>query len=197
LKFGVFFFDYDLDSRLDVLSANGHLEEEISKIQQSQQYAQPAQLFWNSGAQSGSTFVAVPPEKAGSDLFKRIVGRGSAYADIDGDGDLDVVLTQTGGAPLLLRNDQSLGHHWLRFKLVGRKSHRDAIGAWVHVRAAGRMISRQVMPTRSYLSQSELPVTIGLGKLDKVDDVEIVWPGGQKQKVSDVRLDTMQVIQQQ
>lgn len=197
LKFGIFFFDYDLDGRLDVLSANGHLEEEINKIQQSQQYAQPAQLFWNSGAQSGSTFMVVPPEKSGTDIFKRIVGRGSAYADIDGDGDLDAVLTQTGGAPLLLRNDQQLGHHWLRLKLVGTKSNRDAIGAWIHVRAGGRTISRQVMPTRSYLSQSELPVTIGLGKLDKVDEVEIVWPGGQKQKVVDVRLDATSVIEQQ
>src|SRR5688572_8154493 len=197
LKFGIFFFDYDLDGRLDVLSANGHLEEEINKIQQSQQYAQPAQLFWNSGAQSGSTFMVVPPEKSGTDIFKRIVGRGSAYADIDGDGDLDAVLTQTGGAPLLLRNDQQLGHQWLRLKLVGTKSNSDAIGAWIHVRAGGRTISRQVMPTRSYLSQSELPVTIGLGKLDKVDEVEIVWPGGQKQKVVDVRLDATSVIEQQ
>jgi hypothetical protein len=197
LKFGIFFFDYDLDSRLDVLSANGHLEEEISKIQQSQQYAQPAQLFWNNGAQSGATFIAVTPEKAGNDLFKRIVGRGSAYGDIDGDGDLDVVLTQTGGAPLLLRNDQALGHHWLRFKLVGRKSNRDAIGAWVHVRVGARTISRQVMPTRSYLSQSELPVTIGLGKLDKVDGIEIVWPGGQKQKVAEVRMNAIQVVEQE
>jgi hypothetical protein len=197
LKFGIFFFDYDLDSRLDVLSANGHLEEEISKIQQSQQYAQPAQLFWNSGAESGSTFVAVPPEKAGTDLFKRIVGRGSAYGDIDADGDLDMVLTQTGGAPLLLRNDQNVGHHWVRLKLVGRKGNRDAIGAWVHVRAGGRTISRQVMPTRSYLSQSELPITIGLGKLDKVDDVEIVWPGGQKQKVTSVPLGRPTVVEQE
>jgi hypothetical protein len=197
LKFGIFFFDYDLDSRLDVLSANGHLEEEISKIQASQQYAQPAQLFWNSGAESGSTFVAVPAEKAGADLFKRIVGRGSAYADIDGDGDLDVVLTQTGGAPLLARNDQQLGHNWLRLKLVGRKNNRDAIGAWIHVRAGGRTISRQVVPTRSYLSQSELPVTIGLGKLDKVDDVDILWPGGRKQKAANLRMNALTVIEQE
>jgi hypothetical protein len=197
LKFGIFFFDYDLDGRLDILSANGHLEEEISKIQQSQQYAQPAQLFWNSGAESGATFVPAPSEKAGADLFKRIVGRGSAYADIDADGDLDVVLTQTGGAPLLVRNDQQLGHHWLRLKLAGRKSNRDAIGAWVHVRAGGRTISRQVMPTRSYLSQSELPVTIGLGKLGKVDHIEIVWPGGQKQEVTNARLNAVSVVEQQ
>lgn len=197
LKFGIFFCDYDLDSRLDVLSANGHLEEEISKIQASQQYAQPAQLFWNSGAQSGATFIPVGQEKAGADLFKRIVGRGSAYADIDGDGDLDVVLTQTGGAPLLLRNDQQLGHNWLRLKLIGKKSNRDAIGAWVNVRAGARSISRQVMPTRSYLSQSELPITIGLGKFDKVDAVEIIWPGGQKQKLANPPLNRLTMIEQE
>src|SRR5437899_956393 len=94
LKFGLFFFDYDLDGRLDLLTANGHLEEEITKIQKSQTYAQPAQLFWNAGERAGGCFVAVPRAKAGPDLFKPIVGRGSAFADIDGDGDLDVVLTQ-------------------------------------------------------------------------------------------------------
>lgn len=189
LKFGVFFFDYDLDGRLDLLTANGHLEEEISKIQKSQKYEQPAQLFWNAGERSGGCFVVVPPEKAGSDLFQPIVGRGSAFADIDGDGDLDVVLTQVGRPPLLLRNDQNLHHHWIRLKLVGTKCNRDAIGAWIKVSVGGHTLMRQVMPTRSYLSQSELPVTIGLGDADKVDSVEINWPGGTHQKVENVQVD--------
>ncbi len=196
LKFGVFFFDYDLDGRLDLLTSNGHLEEEISKIQASQRYAQPAQLFWNCGAASAASFMVVPPEKSGGDIFKPIVGRGCAFADIDGDGDLDVVLTQIGGPPLLLRNDQSLGHHWLRLKLVGTKCNRSATGAWINVRLGGRTLSRQVMPTRSYLSQSELPVTIGLGKSERFDELEIVWPGGEKQKVAQVRLDGVTVIDQ-
>ncbi len=166
LKFGLFFFDYDLDGRLDVLTANGHIEEEISKIQKTQTYRQPAQLFWNRSSAKGPSFVPVPPEKAGEDLFKPIVGRGSAYADIDGDGDLDVVLTQIAGPPLLLRNDQRLGHHWLKLKLVGAKSNRDAIGAWVKVRVAGRTLAQQVMPAKGYLSQSELPLTFGLGNAD-------------------------------
>jgi hypothetical protein len=192
LKFGLFFFDYDLDGRLDLLTSNGHLEEEIAKIQASQKYHQPAQLFWN----HGTGFSVVPTSKAGEDLFKPVVGRGSAYADIDGDGDLDVVLAQVNGPPLLLRNDQNLGHHFLRLKLVGTKSNRDAIGAWVTVRLGKETLARQVMPTRSYLSQSELPVTIGLGKATTFDDLEITWPGGQRQKVTNAKLDATTVIEQ-
>ena len=196
LKFGLFFFDYDLDGRLDVLTSNGHLEEDIAKIQKSQTYRQPAQLFWNRSSLQGPSFVPVPPERAGEDLFKPIVGRGSAYADIDGDGDLDVVLTQVNGPPLLLRNDQQLGHHWLRLKLIGGQSNRDAIGAWVRVRVDGRTLSQQVMPTKGYLSQSELVLTFGLGAAARVDSVEITWPGGAVQKVAPVRIDAVNIVRE-
>lgn len=194
LKFGLFFFDYDLDGRLDVLTANGHLEPEIGRAQPGQQYRQPAQLFWNRGDGKGLGFAPVPPENCGPDLLQPIVGRGSAFADIDGDGDLDIVLTQINGPPLLLRNDQQLGHHWIRLKLVGTKSNRDAIGAWIKARVGGHVLSRQVMPTRSYLSQSELPVTIGLGNAGKVDSLEITWPGGAKQIVEPPPIDRLTFI---
>jgi hypothetical protein len=196
LKFGLFFFDYDLDGRLDVLTANGHLEEEIHKIQEKQQYRQPAQLFWNSGSSRGFRFVPVPPAKCGPDIFKPMVGRGSAYADIDGDGDLDVILTQIGGVPLLLRNDQALNHHWLRLKLIGTRSNRDAIGAWVKVRVGNKTLSRQVMPTKGYLSQSELPLTFGLGKSDSIGEVLVTWPDGSSQKVASPSLDRLTVVEQ-
>ncbi len=94
----------------------------------------------------------------------------------------------------MLRNDQNLHHHWIRLKLVGTKSNRDAIGAWINVRVNGRTLSRQVMPTRSYLSQSELPVTIGLGDATNPEAVEILWPRGALQKVESVQLDQITVI---
>ncbi|HMO66144.1 MAG TPA: CRTAC1 family protein [Verrucomicrobiota bacterium] len=183
LKFGLFFFDYDLDGWPDLLTANGHLEEDIGRIQQSQTYRQPAQLFWNAGGTGAGGFLPLGPEHAGPDLFQPLVGRGSAFADVDGDGDLDVVITQAGGPPLLLRNDQSLGRHWIRLKLQGTKSNRDAIGAWAEVTSGGVTQWKQVMPTKSYLSQSELPLTFGLGKADRIESVTIHWPDGTRQAV--------------
>jgi hypothetical protein len=197
LTFGVFFFDYDLDGWLDLLTANGHIEEEIGKTQHGQRYRQPAQLFWNGREQNQKDgFIPVAAEKCGDDLLQPIVGRGSAFADIDGDGDPDVVLTQVNGPPLLLRNDQKLNHHWLRFKLVGTKCNRDAIGAWVRLRANGQTFWRQVMPTRGYLSQSEMPVTFGLGDRDRADEITVHWPDGTEQKIDSPRVDALNVVRQ-
>ncbi|MDX1951197.1 MAG: ASPIC/UnbV domain-containing protein, partial [Verrucomicrobiota bacterium] len=131
-----------------------------------------------------ASFIPVSTNHVGLDLFKPIVGRGSAYADFDQDGDLDVVLCQTGGAPLFCRNDQSLQHNWLKVQLTGKKSNRSAIGATINLKSAGQLQSRQVMPTRSYLSQCELPVTFGLGKATSVDELVIRWPSGKIQPVT-------------
>ncbi|MHC4065840.1 MAG: CRTAC1 family protein [Planctomycetota bacterium] len=192
LSFGVFLFDYDLDGRLDLLQANGHLEEEINVVQPSQRYEQPAQLFWNSGI-SRRCFATVDPATTG-DLATPIVGRDSSYADIDGDGDLDVVFTQVGRRPLLLRNDQRLGHRWLRLKLEGERCNRDAIGATVEAEVGSVVQRRTVNPTRSYLSQVELPLTIGLDRADKVDHLSVTWPGGETQEFSNLAADTVYVL---
>ncbi len=198
LSFGLLFFDYDLDGRLDLLQANGHLEEEINQVQASQHYLQPAQLFWNAGGNGQSCFLEAPAETVG-DLAKPIVGRAAAYADIDGDGDLDVVLTQTGAAPLLLRNDQALNHHWLRVKLRGNGTsvNRDGVGSWVELKVGGVTQRRQVMPTRSYLSQVELPVTFGLGSATQIDSLTIHWPDGSDQAVSVSGVDRELAVDQQ
>ena len=145
---------------------------------------------------SSATFVPVNESLTGTDLFQPIVGRGSAYADIDGDGDLDVVMTQIAGRPLLLRNNQQLGHHWLRLRLEGKSSNRDAIGAWVTVTAGSNTFSRQVMPTKSYLSQSELTVTFGLGLATRIDAIQIRWPQGTVQTVDPLPLDRLHRIQE-
>jgi hypothetical protein len=147
LTFGLFFFDFDLDGRLDMLQTNGHIENEINRVDASQQYRQSPQLFWQAGAESSQLFVPVPAESAG-DLMEPIVGRGSAYADIDADGDLDVVLTQVAGPPRLLRNDRPAANHWLRLELVGKAPNRDAIGARVVLVAGGATQRRQVMPVK-------------------------------------------------
>ena len=196
LKFGTMFFDYDLDGWEDLLTANGHLEEHIGKVQPGQSYKQPAQLFWNAGGKGAGGFVEVSAEKSGPDLFKPVVGRGSAVADVDGDGDLDVVITQIAGAPLLLRNDQALQRPFIRLKLEGAGANRDAVGARVKVRAGPHTLLRQVMPTRSYLSQSELPVTVGLPAGQAPDSVEVTWPGGKVQAVSGVTLGKTFVVKQ-
>ena len=193
LKFGLFFFDYDLDGRLDLLEANGHLEEAIHDVQASQTYRQRAQLFWNAGPEARAAFSEVPADKLG-DLSRPLVGRGATYADIDGDGDLDVLLTEVAGPPLLLANDQRLGHHWLRVKLAGAGQNRDAIGAWLELDAGGHTQRRQVMPTRSYLSQVELPVTFGLATAERVDELRVLWPDGTLERVTVPEVDrTIQV----
>ncbi|WP_430451361.1 CRTAC1 family protein [Rhodopirellula europaea] len=191
LTFGLAYVDYDLDGRLDLFCANGHLEEDINRVQPSQHYEQPPQMFWNAGPEYETEFLPVGAEQLGDEFVQPMVGRGASYADIDLDGDLDLLITSVGRAPRLLRNDQDTGHHWLRLKLVGdgEKCNRDAIGAWVSVTVGDEVIAKQVMPTRSYLTQVELPLTFGLGEHDSIDNVSVQWPDGEVVEMGPIDID--------
>lgn len=195
LTFGVLFLDADLNGRLDLIQANGHLEHEINTVQPSQHYEQPGQLFWNCGEDCPTRFTEIGDP---GDLAVPMVGRALAYGDFDGDGDLDLIVTQNGRAAVLLRNDQDLGHNWLRVRLIGTQSNRDAIGAVVAVTANGVTQRRMVSPTRSYLSQVELPVTFGFGNLTvaDIDTLEIRWPSGVVQQVQVNALNQLLTIEE-
>jgi hypothetical protein len=178
LGFGCVFYDVDLDGRLDIAVANGHIDETVRNIRGNVGYAQAPQLFQNLG---GGKFRDVASE-IGDDFDRPKVGRGLAVGDFDRDGDLDLLLTTNNGGSYLYRNDVSNGNRSVRFHLVGTKSNRDAIGATVRIYVNGQVQARMVRSGSSYLSQSELPVTFGVGKRDQVEKVEISWPSGQTEE---------------
>src|SRR5215210_3769166 len=182
LSFGVFFFDYDLDGLLDLFAANGHIEEEIGRVQPRVAYRQPPLVFRNLGAGKFEPVGA----RLGAELNRPVVARGAAYGDYDRDGDLDVLLTTNHGPAYLFRNDGGNRNHWLCVRTVGTKSNRDGLGAVVRVASptAGRQWST-VRSGSSYCSQSDLALTFGLGK-DAKATLDIEWPSGLKQRLADV-----------
>ena len=178
LGFGCMFVDANLDGMLDLVAANGHIDDTVRSIRGNVGYAQPPQLFLNIGKR---TFRDVTSDVG--DAFRQPkVGRGLAYADFDRDGDLDILMTTNNGPAYLYRNDQLAGNRSIRFHLVGKQSNRDAIGAAVRIYCEGTMQSRLVKSGSSYLSQSELPVTFGLGKRDKIERAVIQWPNGRTEE---------------
>lgn len=174
LGFGCAFFDADLDGKLDIAIANGHIDDTVRNIRGNVGYAQPPQLFLNAG---GGSFRDVAQEVGGG-FDQPKVGRGLAVGDFDRDGDLDLLLTTNNGPAYLYRNDQSGKNRSLRIQLVGTKSNRDAIGAVVRVYQNGGQQSRMVRSGSSYLSQSELPLTFGVGQETQIEKLLIEWPSG-------------------
>jgi len=183
LAFGAFFFDYDLDGNEDIFIANGHVEDDINRVQREVSYAQKPHLFHNTGS---GTFEPVG-DRSGPGMTEAMVGRGAAYGDYDGDGDLDVLVTTNGGPAHLFRNDGGNASSWLRVSLRGVKSNRDGIGAVVRATVGAKSWSRTVKSGSSYDSASELALTFGFGTgVPKADSIEIVWPSGTRQSFTDV-----------
>lgn len=191
LGFGCFFFDYDLDGWSDIMVANGHIEDQIEAIQKRVHYAQPPHLFRNSGA---GKFTEVT-NQMGPDFSRPRVARGVAYADIDNDGDLDMIMTTNGGPAQLFRNDGGTNRS-LRIKLIGTKSNRDGIGAVVHLQSGTNRQWSMLRSGSSYLSQSELVLTFGLGSAAKADRIEIEWPSGQHDTLTNVDADQIITVQE-
>ncbi|HEV8578864.1 MAG TPA: CRTAC1 family protein [Thermoanaerobaculia bacterium] len=188
LTFGVFFFDYDLDGQLDILAANGHLEEEINRVQPRVTYKQAPLLFRNKGNGKFESVAAA----MGREFSRPIVARGAAYGDLDRDGDFDVVLTTNHGPAYLFRNDGGNRNRWLRVRTVGAKSSRDGLGAVVRVTSASGKQWTLVRTGSSYCSQSETAPTFGLAQDKVVQALEIEWPSGVKQRFTN--LPTNQIV---
>jgi hypothetical protein len=182
LAFGVFFFDYDLDGMPDILAANGHIEEEIGRVQPRVQFKEPPLLFHNLGQRKfENASGGVGPEFA-----RPIVARGAAYADIDHDGDLDVLITTNHGPAYLFRNDGGSRNNFICIRTKGVKSNRDGIGAVVRVQTASRKQWNVVRSGSSYCSQSDLALTFGLARDAVVTAIDVEWPSGAKDHVANV-----------
>jgi enediyne biosynthesis protein E4 len=182
LTFGVLFLDADLDGRMDLLLANGHVEPTVQEVQKEVAYRQAPVLYRNAG---DGRFV--PLGTGSGDLAQPLVARGAAFADLDGDGDLDLVIVENGGPARVYLNPENAPERSVRVKLVGAgKSNRDAVGARVTASFGGRTLTQQVSGGQSYLSASEKTLTFGLGEAKKIDSLQIRWPDGATQTLKDV-----------
>ena len=181
LAFGLFFFDYDLDGHPDLFVANGHIEDQIEKIQPRVKYRQVPHLFHNLGNRRFEDVATA------AGLDRPMVGRGAAYGDIENNGALDILLTTNGGPAVLYRNQYNGANHALKIRTQGgAKSNRDGIGTRVRLHTSTGWQWQVVKTGSSYCSQSELPLTFGLGTAALADSIEVYWPSGTKETLTNV-----------
>ena len=193
LTFGLFFFDYDLDGRADIFLANGHVADDINKVQPKITYAMAPKLFRNEG---GKRFTEVTA-RAGAPFQRPLVARGAAYADFDNDGDLDILVTTNGGPARLFRNECGNQNRFLRIRALGTRANASGIGARVTVTLAdGTRQWQTVHSGSSYCSQSELTLTFGMGRNDLATRVEIEWPGGKTERIKDLAANRLYTIRE-
>ena len=173
--FGTNLLDIDLDGDLDVFVANGHILDNVERLYPDRMHAQADQLYLHHGGRFRVAPEAMP-------RLDPLVSRGSAAADLDNDGDLDLIVTANGGPVRLLRNDlEAAARHWIGFRTRSHHGGRAAIGARLVVHAAERRWIREVSGAGSYLSHSDLRVHVGLGDIAVIDRVEVRWPEGDRQ----------------
>jgi hypothetical protein len=192
LSFGGGFFDYDNDGWLDIFIANGHVYPEVEQATPGTHYRQINSLFHNEG---NGKFVEVS-KSSGTGFETPYVGRGAAFADFDNDGFMDIVIANNGDSPLVLHNSGANGNHFLNFKLSGKKSNRDAMGARVRVVTGTMSQIREIAGGGSYLSQSDLRANFGIAKAKRANIVEITWPSGQRQTFRDVEADKFYLVEE-
>jgi hypothetical protein len=175
LTFGLFFFDYDLDGRSDLFFANGHVENSVHEVQKAVTYRQPPTLYWNAGGGKMTDATAA------AGLEHPYVGRGAAFGDLDGDGDLDIVLVESGGPAHVFQNEANAPARSVRIDFEGSgRSNRDAVGTEVRATVGGQTRVDMVRAARSYASSCEKTITLGLGASREVEKVAATWPDGGK-----------------
>ena len=185
VKWGIVFVDLDNDGWLDEVSVNGQVYPQVDLLPSGARYAQPKNMFMNE--RNGNFCDAA--KQAGSALQEPRVSRGIAVADFDNDGNMDVVIEDLDGSPMVLHNNGMPGMHWVSFELAGTKSNRLALGAKLKLVAGGMTQTEEVRSGGGYLSQHDLRVHFGLAKATKIDSLEIRWPSGKVETITDLAAD--------
>jgi hypothetical protein len=190
--FGVRFIDYDNDGAQDIFVANGHILDNIQLSHADTSYAEPKQMFRN----TGRGIFEMVSDKLGTDFERPRVSRGAAVADFDNDGDLDILVSNNGQTPQLLRNDGGNANHWLEIMLVGAKSNRDGVGARVKVVSGNLILHDQRKGGMSYQSAQDPRLHFGFGLRQTIDSIEVTWPSGEVTKLGNLKSDQVITIKE-